>query len=332
MSIPTTQRAVQINRTGGPEVIEINTAAPVPTPNDNEILVNNQFAGLNYIDTYFRSGLYQPSPYPYTLGREGEGHVVAVGSNVTDFKVGDRVAYTGPNTQAEYTVADPNKTIKIPDEIKPGVTVASMIQGLTALTMIRESHLVKAGDSILVHAAAGGVGLWLCQLLRIVGAGKIIATASTEEKLELAKANGATHGINYTKEDWVAKVKEITGDQDEPGVIAVFDGVGASTFEGDLEVLSRKGSLISFGNASGSVPPFAIARLAAKNIKVMRPQLFAYIAKKEEFTAYANELLELLKTEKIQVRIHETYTLEQAPQAHKDIESRGTTGKLLYKL
>ncbi|KAA8904993.1 hypothetical protein FN846DRAFT_951562 [Sphaerosporella brunnea] len=328
-SIPQTQTALQINRTGGPEVLELNPSAPVSTPGDNQILVKNTYAGVNYIDTYFRSGLYPPSPLPYTLGREGEGTVVSVGSGVTDFKVGDYIGYTGLNAQAEFTLVDPTMAIKVPDGIQPGITAAALIQGLTALTLIRESYEVKKGDAILVHAAAGGVGLWLLQLLRMAGAGTIIATASTAEKLELAAKNGATHGINYTTEDWVARVKEITGGA---GVIAVFDGVGASTFEGDLEVLARKGTLASFGNASGPVPPFSISRLAAKNLKVLRPTLFNYVHTKEEFTTYSQELLNLIKDNKVDVRIHKVYELADALQVHKDIEGRGTTGKLLYKL
>lgn len=186
-----------------------------------------------------------------------------------------------------------------------------MIQGLTALTLIRETHHVKPGDSVLVHAAAGGVGLWLCQLLRAVGAGKIIATASTDEKLSLAKENGATHTINYKTQNWVEEVKKLGG------VIATFDGVGASTFEGDLEVLNRKGTLASFGNASGAVPPFAISRLAPKNIKVARPQLYGYVATREEFVGYAEELFGLVKEGRVKVRIHKEYKLDDVKQVHE---------------
>lgn len=220
---------------------------------------------------YFRTGLYPSSQFPYILGREGEGHIVSVGPNTPGYTIGERVAYTGMATQAQYALASTSTVTKLPEGLPAGIGAASMIQGLTALTLIRESHHVKSGDSVLVHAAAGGVGLWLCQLLRAVGAGQIIATASTQEKLELAKENGATHLINYVEEDWVQKVKELGG------VIAVFDGVGKSTFEGDLEVLNRKGTLVSFGNASGAVPPFSIAKLSQKNVKVLRPTLFNYL-------------------------------------------------------
>ncbi|KAH8154887.1 uncharacterized protein LAJ45_01419 [Morchella importuna] len=327
-SIPTTQTAVQINSHGGPEVVEINTSAPVPTPSPTELLIKNEFAGINYIDTYFRSGLYPVPKFPYTLGREAEGTIVSVGAEVKDFKVGDRIAYLAADTQAEYTVAAPLHATHIPESLAPGLAAASMIQGLTALTLVRESYEVKKGDYILVHAAAGGVGLWLCQILRIIGA-HTIATASTTEKLELAKENGAEHLINYSSEDWVAQTLKIT---EGKGVAAVFDGVGKSTFEGDLQVLARKGSLVSFGNASGAVPPFAIARLSAKNLKVLRPQLFGYIATREEFDTYTQEIFGWIKEGKVDVRIHKVYPLRDVRKAQEDIESRKTTGKLILKI
>jgi NADPH2:quinone reductase len=217
-------------------------------------------------------------------------------------------------SQAEYAAVGWDKCTKVPSGIEPGIAAASLVQGLTALALIRESHEVKPGDSVLVHAAAGGVGLWLCQVLRAAGAAKIIATASTEEKLELARKNGATHGINYSKEDWVKRVKEITEDN---GVIAVFDGVGKSTFDGDLEVLSRKGSLVTYGDSSGPVPPLELTRLAPKNIKVVKPRLFAYVATKEELDLYAGELLDLIKQKKVEVKIHKVYRLDEAQQAHE---------------
>jgi len=263
---------------------------------------------------YFRSGIYPAPSFPHTLGREGEGEVVAVGKEVTDFKVGDYIGYICVGANAEFTAVDPSKTIIVPDGIEPGVTAAVLMQGLTALTLIRDAHEVKKGDAVLVHAAAGGVGLWLCQLLKVVGAGMIIATASSKEKLELAERNGATHLIDYSKEDWVKRVEGITGGK---GVIAVFDGVGKSTFHGDLEVLARKGSLVSFGNASGVVPPISIGLLATKNLKVVRPTLFNYIYTKEEFADAANELIQLVKDKKVDVKIHKIYSLEEAQQAHK---------------
>ncbi|KAI5795576.1 hypothetical protein EDC01DRAFT_614622 [Geopyxis carbonaria] len=329
MSVPSTQKALQITQTGGPDVVHLAAAAPVPTPSATQVLIKNTHAGINYIDTYFRSGLYPPDHFPYTLGREGEGHIVSAPAS-SSLAAGDRVAYTAGATQAQFAVAEAWQVVKLPQQVPEGVGAASMIQGLTALTMIRESYHVRAGDAVLVHAAAGGVGLWLCQLLRAVGAGTIIATASTAEKLELAKKNGATHGVSYADgADWVAAVKEITGGA---GVAAVFDGVGKATFDGDLEVVARKGTVVSFGNASGAVEPLKIARLAAKNVKVLRPQLFGYVATPEEFKQYADELMEMVAGGKVDVRVHKTYKLEEAVQAHKDLEGRGTTGKLLFKI
>jgi NADPH:quinone reductase len=205
---------------------------------------------------YFRTGLYPVDKFPYTLGRDGEGRVVSIGpGNSHGFKVGDRVVWLAVDSYAEYVIVPAVKVAHIPTELPEGVAVASLLQGLTALTMVRESHPVKKGDWVLVQAAAGGVGLWLCQILRAIGA-KTIGTASTSEKIELAKKNGADFMIDYSKEDIAAKVKELT---DGKGVIAVFDGVGKSTFDASLESLARKGTMVSFGNASGAVPPLTIA-------------------------------------------------------------------------
>ncbi|KAL0634368.1 NADPH:quinone reductase [Maublancomyces gigas] len=327
-AIPKTQTAVQIEAYGGVEVLQLKKDAPVPEIKPTELLIKNEYAGINFIDIYFRNGLYSVPAFPYTLGREAEGRVAAIGDSVTGYKVGDRVAYIGASAQAEYTALEPLHVAQVPAGVEGGVAAASLLQGLTALTMVRESYPVQKGDFILVHAAAGGVGLWLCQFVRAIGA-YAIATASTDKKLQLAKENGAEFTINYSTEDWVSRVLEITG---KKGVAAVFDGVGASTFEGDLEVLARKGSLVSFGNASGPVPPFAIARLAAKNLKVLRPQLFGYIVTREEFESYAGEILELIAAGKVNVKIHEVYPLADVARAQTDIESRGTTGKLILKI
>jgi NADPH2:quinone reductase len=265
-------------------------------------------------DSYFRTGLYPAPSYPYMLGREAEGTIVATGSNTPHgFKTGDRIVYLSEATYAEYTAAPAAKAIKIPSGIEPTVASAALLQGLTALTLIREAHHVQKGDWVLVHAAAGGVGLWLCQLLAAVGA-KTIATASTSEKLELAKKAGAEVLINYSHEDVKAKVDEVTSKQ---GVAAVFDGVGKATFDLSLDCLARKGTMASFGNASGAVPPFAIARLAAKNAKVLRPTLFNYIATREEFEQYTNELFDFIVKDKMDVRIHKVYDLQNVATAHE---------------
>ena len=217
---------------------------------------------------------------------------------------------------------------KLPESIEAGLGAASLIQGLTALTLIRESHPVKKGETILVHAAAGGVGLWLTQLLHAIGA-KVIATASTAEKLALAKENGADELVNYKTHDFVAEVERITNGA---GVAAVFDGVGAATFEGSLAAVARKGSLVSFGNASGPVPPFTIARLGVKNVKVLRPRLGAYVETREEFETYSKELFGFIAEGKVKVKVHGQYKLEEVAKAQGELEGRGTVGKLLLVL
>jgi len=325
-SIPSTMKGVIIEKTGGSDVLQYKTDLPVPQPKDGEILVKNDFIGINFIDTYFRTGLYPPPKFPYTLGREAEGTVVATGSGETHgLKNGDKVVWLAEGAYAEYTVAPAAKAVKVPNDMDPKIGAAALLQGLTALTLVREAHAVKKGDWVLVHAAAGGTGLWLCQLLKSIGA-NIIGTASTEEKVDLAKKAGATYMINYSHEDVKGKVDELTG---KKGVIAVFDGVGKSTFDLSLDVLARKGSLISFGNASGAVPPLTISRLSAKNARLMRPTLFGYIAERSEFEHYVKELFDFVLKDKLDVRVHEVYPLSEVARAHNDLEGRKTTGKLL---
>jgi len=328
-SIPKTMKGVLIEKTGGVEVLQYKTDLPVPTPKEGEILVKNDFIGINYIDTYFRTGLY-PSPKPEILGREAEGTIVSTGpgGELYNLKAGDRVVFMGTSAYAEYTAAPAAKAHIIPSGLEPGIAAASILQGLTALTIIRESYEVKKGDWILVHAAAGGVGLWLCQLLKAVGA-RTIGTASTAEKIELAKKNGAEFVINYKEEkDFVEAVKKITGPQ---GVAAVFDSTGKDQFENDLEVVARKGTVVSYGNSSGPVPPLTISKLSAKNIKIVRPTLFNYIYTREEFEKYAAELFNFIIKDKLNVRIYEIYPLADVARAHSDLEGRKTTGKLLLK-
>lgn len=260
------------------------------------------------------------------LGRESEGTIVATGSGETyNLSTGDRVVCLSEATYAEYTAAPAAKATKIPDSLPPKTAAAALLQGLTALTLIREAYHVNKGDWVLVHAAAGGTGLWLCQLLKAVGA-NTIGTASTAEKVALAKKAGATHMVNYSQEDVKARVDELTGGK---GVAAVFDGVGKSTFDLSLDCLARKGSLLSFGNASGAVPPLAIARLSAKNVKLMRPTLFNFIVTREEFDGYTQELFDFIVKDKMDVSIHETYALSEVARAHNDLEGRKTSGKLL---
>ncbi|CAD0017148.1 unnamed protein product [Aureobasidium pullulans] len=276
-SLPKTMKGVIIEKTGGVEVLQYKADLAVPEPKDGQVLVKNDYVGINYIDT----GLYPAPSYPYMLGREAEGTIVATGPDTPHgLKTGDRVVYLSEATYAEYTAAPAAKAIKIPSSIEPTVASAALLQGLTALTLIREAYNVQKGDWILVHAAAGGVGLWLCQLLAAAGAQVL---------------------INYSHEDVKAKVDEVTNKQ---GVAAVFDGVGKSTFDLSLDCLARKGTMASFGNASGAVPPFAIS---------------------DEFEQYTNELFDFIVKDKMDVRIHKVYDLKDVATAHN------TTGKLLLK-
>ncbi|KAI5806779.1 hypothetical protein DFH27DRAFT_608951 [Peziza echinospora] len=331
--LPKTYTAILVHNPG-PNNTLTHTSLPLNPPKANEILIRNTFAGVNYIDTYFRSGLY-PLTSPI-LGTEAEGVIAALGSDISSSKdpsyntlqVGDRVAYFGSNAYAEYTAVDAVNVSKLPEWIPEGHGAAAIVQGLTALTLIREAYHVKKGDWILVHAAAGGVGLWLVQLLRDVGA-HVIATASTDAKLELAKKNGAEHVINYTKNpDWVSAVKAITSE----GVEAVFDGNGKTTFQGSLDVLKRKGTLATFGNASGPIDPVPLQVLTGKNLKLVRPRLFAYVATRQEFVEYADELWRIIKKGDVKIYIHKIYSWRDIEEAHRDIQGRGTTGKLLLKI
>ncbi|KAK6531504.1 NADPH:quinone reductase [Arthrobotrys megalospora] len=324
-----TQKAVQISRTGGTEVLEINQI-PIPKPQPGHILVKAAYAGVNFIDTYFRTGLY-PAPLPFTLGSEGSGTVEAVGEGVTKYKPGEHVVYYGSGSYTEYLNVPEKAISHIPEGLKLEDGAAILIQGLTALTMLRESYEVKKGDTILIHAAAGGTGLVLVQLAKALGA-TVIATASSAEKLELARQHGADYLVNYSggEDEWV---KEVLGHtKDGEGVEAVYDGVGKATFEGDLKVTKRKGSLISFGNASGAVDPFRINRLGDKNLKLLRPRLFGYVATQEEFDHYTQELFGYIENNQLKVNIHKIYPLEDIVQAHKDLEGRVTTGKLVLKV
>lgn len=329
--VPSTMKAVLINKTGGTEVLEHKTDVPVPTPIDSNVLIKNDFIGVNFIDTYFRTGLYKAPQLPVILGREGEGTIVAVADGDTQgLKVGDRVAYFGEAAYAEFTSVPAAKVVKVPSSLKPGAAAAALLQGLTALTLVRESHRVERGDWVLVHAAAGGTGLNLCQILRTIGA-NTIGTVSTPAKAELARAAGAKHIINYGGgegggEDVAARVAELTGGK---GCVAVFDGVGKATFELSLQCVALRGSLISFGNASGAVPPFTIARLSEKNVRLMRPSLFNYTRTREEFAGYCDELFGLIQGDGFDVRVHGVYPLSQVGRAHDDLEGRKTTGKLL---
>lgn len=324
-------KAVYIEKTGETDVLQYKTDVPVPELKDGEVLVKNEYIGINYIDTYFRKGVYKPPHFPYILGREGAGTIAAVGPNAaSDLSVGTRVGYMGQFAYAEYVPVASNYTVPIPDSIDTKTAAASLLQALTAVTLIRDAYAVQKGDWILVTAAAGGVGLWLCQLLKAVGA-RVIATASSEEKRQLAKDNGAEVLLEYhadNRQVFVDKVLEITGGE---GVHGVFDSVGKDTFDASLSVVRRKGTMVSFGNASGPVEGFALARLSAKNVKLVRPTLFNYIATREEFKEATKELWQFIEKDGLNVRIHDVYPLSEIVRATNDIESRKTTGKLVLK-
>lgn len=253
MSLPTSMKAILVDQTGGPEVLQFKTDHPVPVPQNGQLLIHNSISGINYIDTYFRTGLY-PAPKPEVLGREGVGTVVALGSGVSNFQVGDRVAWLGTAGYAEYSAVPAAKTIKVPDGIGDEQLMASFLSGLTVLTLVKETYAVQKGDWVLVHAAAGGAGFLMTQVLKSIGA-KVIGTAGGPGKTGMVKDLGADVVIDYRSEDWVQRVKEVTGGR---GVDVVYDSVGKDTWEGGLEVIKRKGTIVWFGNASGPVPPLPL--------------------------------------------------------------------------
>ncbi|KAL1919269.1 uncharacterized protein VTP21DRAFT_1961 [Calcarisporiella thermophila] len=325
LSTMSSMNAVFIEKHGGTEVLK-HGSLPIPKANAGQILVKNQAIGVNFIDTYHRTGLYKVE-LPFILGREAAGIVEEVGPNVTNFKKGDHVAYLAGSTYADYTVADPGRTIKLPEEYSFREGAGLLIQGLTALSMLKYSYEVKKGDWVLVHAAAGGTGLWLVQLAKALGA-HVIGTTSSSEKAKLAQEAGAEHIVLYTKEDVVQKVRSLTPGGE--GVHAVYDGVGRSTFDQSLKCLRRLGTMVSFGNASGKVDPVDLFKLTEGNFKLLRPTLFNYIATTEEFKTLSEELLRLVVENNIKVPTN-LYKLTDAAKAHEDLETRKTTGKLILE-
>jgi len=318
-------QAIQIHETGGPEVLRFNEVAD-PAPAAGEALIRIEASGVNFIDTYFREGRY-PAQLPYTLGQEAAGTVVGVGAGVTDFKAGDRVAWCGiPGTYATLAVAPVSRLIRIPDGVTTQQAAASILQGMTAHYLVHSTFPVTAGEAILVHAGAGGTGLLLIQLAKRLQA-KVITTVSTEEKAALAREAGADEVILYTHEDVVERVKEITKGA---GLAVVYDSVGKTTFEGSLKCLKRRGMLVLFGGASGAVPPFDLIRLSAMgSLYVTRPTLKDYVATRRDLEERAGDIFGLVAEGGLKVRVAHTYRLEDAAEAHRDLEGRKTTGKLL---
>jgi len=327
-----TSRAVQIDQHGGPEQLKIATVT-VGDPGPGEIRIRHKAVGLNFIDVYQRSGLYQ-LPMPLNLGMEASGVVEAVGEGVTHLKVGDRAAYASqpPGSYCEVRVMPAKCVCKLPDAISFETGAAMMLKGLTAqylLKKVRPVEGLEPGDHVLFHAAAGGVGQIVCQWAKALGL-QLIGTAGSDAKCELAKVNGAAFGINYSKEDFLARVEDITGGK---GVKVVYDSVGKDTWDKSLDCLRPFGLMASFGNASGPVPPFAPGSLAGKgSLYVTRQTLFTHIASRESTQAMANDLFDVVVSGKVKINIDQTYPLEQIQQAHLDLEARKTTGCTILTL
>jgi len=318
-------KAIQVSHTGGPEVLTL-VDIPVPTPKPNEALVEIKASGVNFIDVYFREGRY-PAPLPFINGQEAAGIVTEVGSEVSDLKPGDRVAYTSSlGSYAEFAAVPAARLVKIPAELSFEQAAAAMLQGMTAHYLLNGSYKLASGETALIHAAAGGVGLLLVQMAKRIGA-RVIATAGTEEKAQLAREAGADECIVYTQADFEAETKRLT---DGKGVHVVYDGVGKATFDKDLEVLRPRGYLVLFGGSSGAVPPFDLIKLSQKgSLFITRPTLAHYTATREELELRAGEVLVAIAKGELTLRIHKAYPLAEAEQAHRDLEGRKTTGKLL---
>lgn len=318
-------KAIQVSQTGGPEVLKL-VDLPIPDPKPNEAIVEIKAAGVNFIDVYFREGRY-PALLPFINGQEAAGVLVSVGAGVTNVKVGDRVAYTGVlGSYAQYAAVPADRLVAIPDQIDFPLAAAAMLQGMTAHYLSHGSYEIKRGETALIHAAAGGVGLLLVQMCKLLGA-RVIGTAGSEEKAALAHAAGADEVIIYTTQDFEAETKRLT---DGKGVHVVYDGVGKTTFQKDLNVLRPRGYLVLFGGASGAVPPFDLLELTTHgSLFVTRPSLQHYVATREELELRSDDLFQMIGRGDLKLRIHQTYNLAEAEQAHRDLEGRRTTGKLL---
>jgi len=319
-------KAIRYARTGGPEVLEV-VDVEVGEPGPGEARVRNHAIGLNFIDVYFRNGLY-PAPLPGGLGHEAAGVVEAVGEGVQHVKPGDRVAYAArPNgAYSDLRVMPADILVKLPDEIDFETGAAMMLQGLTVQYLFRRTYPLKAGDTILFHAAAGGVGLIACQWARAMGV-NLIGTVGSNEKAELAKSHGAAHVINYNTEDVVQRVLEITNGAKVP---VVYDSVGKDTFIRSLDCLQPLGLMVSFGNSSGAVPPFALSELVSRgSLYITRPTLQTYAAKREDLEAMAADLFQMVTSGQVKIEIHQRFPLADAAQAHAALESRRTTGKTI---
>jgi NADPH:quinone reductase len=318
--------AIRIHQTGGPEVLSWEEV-DVPAPAAGEATVRHHGVGLNFIDVYHRTGLY-PLPLPAGIGLEGAGVVEAVGAGVTEVKVGDRVAYAGGpvGAYAEVRNIPAHRLLKLPDAIAFDTAAAMMLQGLTAAYLLRRTYRVQPGDAVLIHAAAGGVGLIACQWAKALGA-TVIGTVGSPAKAELARAHGCDHVINYSTENFTQRVREITGGE---GVPVVYDGVGKDTFMGSLDSLRPLGMMVSYGNASGPVPPFDLLLLSQKgSLFVTRPTIVHYTTKRADLEALGAELFDVVASGKVRIEVNQTYPLKDASQAQRDLEARKTTGSTI---
>ncbi|AOJ25429.1 quinone oxidoreductase family protein [Burkholderia seminalis] len=319
-------KAIRYDQPGGPEVMKW-VDVDVGEPQAGEVRIRQHAVGLNYIDVYFRTGLY-PQPLPGGLGMEAAGEVTAVGDGVTAFKVGDRVAYVGqpPGAYAQERVMPVGRLVKLPDGISYDDAASVMLQGLTAHYLLRRTYPVKAGDTILIHAAAGGVGLLVCQWAKALGA-TVIGTVGSDEKAALAKAHGCDHPIVYTRENFTQRVKEITHGA---GVPVVYDSIGKDTYIGSLDCLAPLGYFVSFGNASGPLPPIDSKEFSSRgSLFFTRPTLFSYIAKRADLESAAAELFDVILSGKVKTSINQRYPLAEVGRAHAELEARKTTGSTI---
>ena len=321
-------RAITVHAVGGPEVLQWDEIE-VGEPGPGQIRLRQEAAGLNYIDVYHRTGLY-PQPLPFIPGVEGAGVVEALGPGVADLKVGDRVAYGGPiGGYAEVRLIPAERVVKLPDAISFEQAAAMMLQGMTAHMLLRQVYRVKAGDTILIQAAAGGVGLIVCQWAKALGA-TVIGTVGSEEKAELARAHGCDHPIVYTRQDFVAEVERITGGAKLP---VVYDSVGRDTFLKSLDCLRPRGMMVSFGNASGPPDPFPPGLLAQKgSLFLTRPTLYNYTASHEELEEAAGELFETVTSGKVRIEVMQRFALKDAAAAHRALEARTTSGSTILTI
>ena len=320
--------AIRVHETGGPEVLkweEIEVGEPGP----GQVRLRQEAAGLNFIDVYHRTGLY-PQPLPFTPGVEGAGVVVAVGRDVADLKIGDRVAYAGPvGGYAEVRLIDADRVVKLPGAVPSEQAAAAMLQGMTVHMLLRRVYSVKAGDTILIHAAAGGVGLIACQWAKALGA-TVIGTVGNDDKAALARAHGCDHPIVYTREDFVGEVDRITAGKKLP---VVYDSVGKDTFLKSIDCLAPRGMMVSFGNASGPPDPFPPGLLAQKgSLFLTRPTLFNYIATRAELEEAAGELFDMLSSGKVKVEVKQRFALADAAEAHRALEGRKTSGSTVLTI